>query len=278
MTDLDPTVRLVVSDVDGTLLDRDKRVTDRALAAIRRLERAGIGFTLVSARPPRAMLPLLPMVEARLPFAAFNGGVLANPDGATLGRLDIDAEATLRSLAMLDAPDVEIWAFLGDDWVLRHTAGPYTAKEERTLGYGPRLVEDFAPFAGRITKLMGVCPDHDRLAALERAIAEAVGDGASVARSQPYFLDITHARANKGAAVVALAGRLGVPLNQVAVLGDMANDVSMFQVAGVSIAMGNASPQVQSHARFVTETNEREGFARAIERHVLGLDPDGAGA
>ena len=93
---------------------------------------------------------------------------------------------------------------------------------------------------------------------------------ASVARSQPYYLDVTHPLANKGAALSELAKLLGVPLAEIAVIGDGGNDVAMFERSGLSIAMGNASPEVQQAADFVTDSNEEDGFANAIERFILG--------
>ena len=93
---------------------------------------------------------------------------------------------------------------------------------------------------------------------------------ASVARSQPYYLDITHPLANKGAALSEIAKLLAVPLAEIAVIGDGGNDVAMFERSGLSIAMGNASPEVQQAADFVTDSNREEGFANAIERFILG--------
>ena len=100
----------------------------------------------------------------------------------------------------------------------------------------------------------------------------ALADQASVVRSQPYYLDITHPLANKGVALSALATLLAVPPAEIAVVGDGGNDVAMFERSGLSIAMGNASPQVQRAADFVTDTNHQEGFANAIERFILGGD------
>ena len=102
---------------------------------------------------------------------------------------------------------------------------------------------------------------------------ETFGEHVSAAQSQPYYLDITHPQANKGEVVSFLAARLGVPAEQFATIGDMPNDVLMFARSGLSIAMGNASREVQRAARRVTASNDEDGFAKAIERFVL---PDGS--
>ena len=107
---------------------------------------------------------------------------------------------------------------------------------------------------------------HNASATLRAALV----DRATVARSQPYYLDITHPLANKGVALSEIAKLLGIPLAEVAVIGDGGNDVAMFERSGLSIAMGNASPQVQRAADFVTDSNGEDGFANAIERFILG--------
>ena len=92
---------------------------------------------------------------------------------------------------------------------------------------------------------------------------------ASAARSQPYYLDVTHPQANKGAVVATLSRLLNIPPEQIVTFGDMPNDVLMFRKSGFSIAMGNASDEVKAQANAVTDTNENEGFAKAVRKFVL---------
>jgi hydroxymethylpyrimidine pyrophosphatase-like HAD family hydrolase len=101
-------------------------------------------------------------------------------------------------------------------------------------------------------------------------VRAALADQASVARSQPYYLDITHPLANKGIALSELARLLAVPREEIAVIGDGGNDIAMFERSGLSIAMGNAGPEVQQAADFVTDSNREDGFANAVERFILG--------
>jgi len=107
------------------------------------------------------------------------------------------------------------------------------------------------------------------VAASEKAAQDALGDKASAARSQPYYLDVTHPQANKGAVVATLSKLLNIPPAQIATIGDMPNDVLMFRKSGFSIAMGNASDEVKAQASAVTDSNENEGFAKAVRKFVL---------
>ena len=127
---------------------------------------------------------------------------------------------------------------------------------------------------------LGVGPDaidfrlrRGRLLPLHRAVYaaghDALGDQLSVARSQPYYVDVTHPRANNGDVARFLSARYGILEEEIATIGDMPNDVLMFAHSGLSVAMGNAHREVQRAARQVTTSNDEEGFANAVERFIL---------
>ena len=122
---------------------------------------------------------------------------------------------------------------------------------------------------GNAVKIVGVSDDLDLVARCERDAQAALGAEASAARSQPYYLDVTHPDANKGTVVMTLSKLLAVPAGEIATIGDMPNDVLMFRKGGLSIAMGNASPEVQAQADMATDSYDNEGFAKAIERFIL---------
>ena len=129
----------------------------------------------------------------------------------------------------------------------------------------PTLVPSFDAHLARAGKIVGATNDHALLERLEGSLRTALGTEATVARSQPYYLDVTPAGLDKGAYLRDLAGRLGLPLQAVAAIGDMDNDVPMLSVAGLPIAMGNGSPAVKAAGAFVTESNEADGFAAAVD-------------
>jgi hydroxymethylpyrimidine pyrophosphatase-like HAD family hydrolase len=171
---------------------------------------------------------------------------------------------------MLDASGAQVWVFSGRDWLIRDAEGFYVGLEERTVAFGPTIVENFGSALDTAAKIVGISADFGLLEGCERDVKTALGDRAFVARSQPYYLDITHSLANKGTALSEVADLMGIPLAEIAVLGDGGNDVAMFVRSGLSIAMGNASPEVQQAADFVTDSNREEGFANAIERIIFG--------
>jgi hypothetical protein len=171
---------------------------------------------------------------------------------------------------------VDAWVFAHGRWIIRNPKGPRVDHEAMTVQFGPTVVSDFGSALDAVHKMVGVSDDFDLLARCEAEVQSLLGGSATAARSQPYYLDVTHPEANKGVAVRTMAKLMGVPLEEVAVIGDGRNDMAMFAQCPFSIAMGNASDEVKAKARFVTASNEEDGFARAIERYLLSPDRESA--
>jgi len=262
-------ISALVSDVDGTLMTDDKVLTPRAQAAVAKLRAGGIIFAVVSSRPPRGLRMLIDDLAITTPIAGFNGGVIAAPDLTVITEHLVSTEVARRTVAMLDAYGVQSWVFAGQEWLTRDAAGAYIGFEKRTVGFGPTIIADFGRALDNAAKIVGVSADFPLLERCERDVRAALAGQACVVRSQPYYLDVTHPLANKGAALSEIARLLAVPLTEIAVIGDGANDIAMFERSALSIAMGNASPQVQQAADFVTDSNDEDGFANAIERFIL---------
>lgn len=258
-------IALVVSDVDGTLLTHDKVLTDGATAAVRRLHAAGIGFTIVSSRPTIGMGFLIEPLSITLPVGAFNGSSIVDAQLKPIEQHLIDPAVARRSLDVLHAFGVDIWLFTNERWYTRNPDGEYVPLEKRAIKADPTIVDDFAPHLAEACKIVGASSDPVLLRRCEAAMKEAVGAEATAVRSQTYYLDITPPGHDKGTFVDAMIRRLGISAAEVATIGDMENDLPMFARSGVSFAMGNAADGIKQRATHVTESNERDGFARAIE-------------
>ena len=262
-------VRLVVSDIDGTLITPERQITAAAHSAARDLERAGIRLSLVSSRAPRGMMQFVKELKISTPIAGLNGGLICDPDGTIRERLSLEADVARRAVEFLLANGVEPWLFIGHDWLVRRADTPQVHHECAVVRTTPIQLDDFAGHYSDVGKIMGVSADPARLPGVERELAAMLGGGASVHRSSPIYLDITHPRANKGYAAKELAHLLDTDIRNTACIGDMNNDIPMLKEAGVSIAMGNAPDNVKAHARFVTRPNTQDGWAFAMESFVL---------
>jgi Cof subfamily protein (haloacid dehalogenase superfamily) len=259
-------IALVVSDVDGTLLTRDKTLTDGAEAAVRRLHQAGIGFTITSSRPTIGMRFLIEPLAIALPVGgAFNGSCIVDPQLKVIEQHLIPASAARQSLDVLNEFGVDIWLFTSDLWLTRRGDGEYVPHERRAIRSDPTIVGDFAPYLSAACKIVGSSADAALLQRCEAAMQRALGAEATAVRSQSYYLDITPPGYDKGTFVQTIAKRQGISTDAVATIGDMQNDLAMFKSSGMSIAMGNATDDIKKLATHVTTTNENEGFAGAID-------------
>lgn len=263
-------IALVVSDVDGTLVTRDKRVTEATRLAVRRLADRGIGFTITSSRPPFGLKGVIEALDLRLPLGPFNGGMLVRPDLTVVEEHLIPEEAARTAVQALEAQGIGAWVFADGRWLLTDPHGDYVERERRTIATDPVVVPDLGPHLARAGKIVGASRDFAGLSALETSLQAALAGRASVARSQDYYLDVTPAGVDKGTVVDALSRLTGVPRDQIAALGDMANDLPMLARVGLPIAMGNATAAVKALARHVTLSNDEDGVAHAIDRYVLG--------
>jgi Cof subfamily protein (haloacid dehalogenase superfamily) len=264
-----PRISLVISDVDGTLVTNDKVLTDRSRAAVAQLGAAGIGFSIVSARPPFGLGMLIEPLGLQLPIGAYNGGALVMPDLTVLEQQLLSPETAREAIALLRSFAVDIWVFSGDRWLVETPDGTYVQLEERTIRTRPTLVARLEDHVDAVGKIVGVSGNFDHLAACEPVVRRTLRASASVVRSQAYYLDLTPPGTNKGVVVDALARRLGIPATEIATIGDGDNDVAMFRRSGFSIAMGNASPEVKRLASAATLSNQEDGFATAVEQLIL---------
>src|ERR1700735_5520408 len=211
-------IRLLLADVDGTLVTQDKLLTDQTVAVAQELREAGITLAITSGRPPRGMSMLIAPLKLTGETAGFKGWVFVDPDLSVIESHILDFAAAKDTLQLILDQGLDAWVYTDKEGLIRDSTAPPVA---------------------------------------------------SAARSQPYYLDVTHPQANKGAVVLTLSKLLNIPPEQMATIGDMPNDVLMFRNSGFSIAMGNASDEVKSQATAVTDSNQDEGFANAVRKFIL---------
>jgi Cof subfamily protein (haloacid dehalogenase superfamily) len=267
-------IRLLLSDVDGTLVDQDKQLTPAALAAATDLREAGIDLSVTSARPPRGLTMLVEPLGLTLPMAGFNGGLIVRPDLSVIESHPIEPDLARKAVDLLAAHGLDVWLYTDADWFVSDPKGTHVEREAWILKFDPIVANAFtSDQLARAFKIVGVSEDLAKVAATAPLVQQALGAGVSATQSEPKFVDITHARATKGFVVKALAQYLGLRTDQVATIGDMPNDVLMFRESGFSIAMGNASDAVKAQASAVTDTNRQDGFAKAVQRFLLQPAP-----
>jgi hypothetical protein len=264
-------IKLVLADVDGTLVTGQKALTPRTVRAVRMLRERGIAFAITSGRPPRGLLPVIEPLELSAPVAAFNGGMFVQPDLALIAQSLLESDVARKAVELIAHHGVDSWVYRGTDWYVPDREGPHVDREMATVRFAPTVVRSFEDVLDEAVKVVAVTDDAEALGRVEEDVKNQCGHNVSASRSQPYYLDITHPDANKGAVVTWLCGRLGISPGQMVTIGDGPNDILMFRLTGLSVAMGNARAEVMAAADEVTSSNDDEGFARAIETHILEI-------
>jgi Cof subfamily protein (haloacid dehalogenase superfamily) len=213
-------IAAVLTDVDGTLVTGAKVVTTRAIEAVERLHERGVLFAITSGRPPRGMRMLVHPLEMRGPMAAFNGGIIVRPDMSIVDERPIPADVTSAVIDTIRAHGLYAWIYRGAEWYVTDPHAPHAAREAATVQFQPTVVPSYDGLLDRVVKIVGVSDDLDLVARSETAVHQQFGAHVSAARSQPYYLDVTHPEANKGVVVERLSQYYQIPLEQIATLGD----------------------------------------------------------
>jgi Cof subfamily protein (haloacid dehalogenase superfamily) len=265
----DEPIAALLTDVDGTLITKEKVLTPRTIDAVKRLRERGVVFCITSGRPPRGLRMFVEPLELTIAMAAFNGGVIVRPDLSVIDEKPLPVEIPAHVIDIIRAHGLEAWVYTPTNWYVTDAQGTRVDRETSTVRFPPVVVPDYDAFLHEVIKIVGVSNDYPAVARCEASLQSEFGQRVTASRSQPYYLDVTHPEANKGAIVQRLARYLKVSPRRVATIGDQMNDTLMFKESGLSIAMGNASPEVQRHAMFVTTSSGDEGFATAVDRFVL---------
>lgn len=261
-------ISLVISDIDGTLITSNHEVTARTREAAAKLYERGIKLSLASSRPPRSIRPLAELLNLRSPFAAFNGALVITSEGEVMATSEIRPDVTARIKAIADDLGIGVWLYDEEEWYVSER-NPFVDREEHTSGFSPNMDDYGARLEGGLNKLTVVGKPELVAIAEERVFGE-LSEMVSASRSKPRFLDVTAHGMHKGTVVVRLAEVFGISTDQVAVIGDGPNDIEMFRQAALSIAMGQAVDEVRAFATNVTASNDDEGWARGIEKYVMG--------
>ena len=264
-------IHLVAVDLDGTLLNSAKQVSETTARVLRvARESVGVHVVLATARPPRSVLPFYRQLGLSAPMINYNGALVFDPASRrVLLHRPIPTETAqgIARLARRVYPDVLFSAEIMDHWYTDRLDPTYQTETAKL--HPPDLVAPIEEWlTGEVTKLLLLGPP-DRLTELRRAIDEEFPHQVSMVQTENDLLQIMHATVSKAHALRVVAAHLGVTREQVLALGDNANDVGMLRWAGVGVAMGNAAPEALAVADYITDHHDADGAAKAIAEILL---------
>lgn len=264
---------LLVADVDGTLLNAQKRLSPATVKALQDLREAGIQFSLVSQRPLQGIQGLMSTLQIRGACAALNGGLIVDGEFNLLSEKSMRPAIVQEIVGTIEHYGLDPWIYTRAAWYVPKQDGLHVQHEASSLEFSPTPFESLGEIAAPVIKVTAIGDDYHKASVCEDQLRQHGGPQLSISRSLANHLDLSHPEANKGAAVAFIAEMLGIPLEEVATAGDGENDIPMFRVSGLSIAMGQASPEVHRAATHTTISNSQDGLAWAIQDIILKHRP-----
>ena len=255
---------LFISDIDGTLLNPERKLSSVTEATIRRATNEGHTFVLCSSRPPSSMRGLEAVYGGGgVPLIAYNGGFVVNSAGSVVLDVPIDPAVAMAIYAECERLDLHCSFYSGEDWFVWGD-DKWAQRETENTAVSPNaeLAREYAE-SGRLA----AAPPHKIMCMGDPELIDQVeqmlgtNDQTVTYRSKDTYLEIANAMSSKGAAVAMVADELGVPLEDVHYFGDNYNDLSAFEVVGTSIAVANAKQEVLDAADVITERHHDDGVA-----------------
>lgn len=263
--------KVLVCDVDGTLLDSAGRLSERTARAVTNLVTAGIEVVLASGRIMAGLRSLCARLELTGPQIAMHGALVATPAGEIVSSLPLSAVDVLAHLEFADSLGVPAVLCYSDRLVANRMSPEVEAAFVPYDEPLPELRPDLESLAATGPLKTCLCLDGGRYREVLEAAERRFGDRYTATSANERELELVRREATKGTAARRVATALGVSLAQVGAIGDGPNDVELFRVAGVSAAVGNARPAIRSAASFVAPSNDRDGAAEAIARMFPSL-------
>jgi Cof subfamily protein (haloacid dehalogenase superfamily) len=263
------TIKLIAADVDGTLLNSKKELTSEVIRAVNAVKERGIFFTIATGRDIRGLRFFHDLLSPGVPVITYNGAELRAADsGELISSLCLPEKSALEIIdgGLSRGFSVIVWS-RGELYIAQ--PGKYSCGYADMYGIREKPLKDPAELSKNgITKVIWA-GEANVIRELENELNKSPIPGSECCTSDVSYLEFMSKGVNKGYGLRAAAEKLGLQPWEVMAIGDGHNDLPMLHWAGVSVAMGNASPEVKSASRFVTESCDRNGLALALEKLVL---------
>lgn len=262
--------KLIAMDLDGTLNNDQKVITEKTKAALMEAQKKGIRLALASARPSPGLFKerdILRLQDHQGILMSYNGGRIVDAaTGKVLFETSMDLEETKQVLRKLESLPVTPILDDGVQFYVTDKTGfkvDYECKNNNMVCSEVGNLADFLTFAP-IKILMSVQPEQ--LKAVQKQIADFLPESLTVVQTAPFYLEVIPRVINKGQGIRDICGVLGIDAGEVISFGDAENDIPMLRAAGMGVAMGNAAEAVKAAADMVTLSNNEDGIAAALEK------------
>lgn len=264
--------KMIVLDLDDTLLRDDHTISPRTLKALISAQEAGVKVVLASGRPTFAMTHIakeLELTKYGSYILSFNGATIMNcATNEPIFSSTLTPETVHELYHISKLEEAWIHTYTGDE-IVTEAHNEYTDIESVITGMKIVKVDSFVDAIQQPVVKVLMMEDPDKLVKVEKKLQEQLKGKLSVVRSKPFFLEFTEAGVDKGTSLHHLIQQLGIQQEEVIAIGDSYNDLAMITFAGLGVAMGNAHDDIKQIANFVTDTNMNDGVAKVVEAFIL---------
>ena len=262
-------IKLIVCDLDGTLIGQELRFSPRLLETIKRARHKGIAVTIATGRGFPSARRFVAQMEIDIPVICYQGAQINSPQGKVLQETPLPRTCLPPVIEFCQREDWELTVYYNDE--IYHTVQKYNPDYyARWFGLPLHLVDDLlSAIPGDPLKFIAIAPDTQTGDELERAMRSIAGGRFQIMRSHAFFVEGLANGVSKGNAIARLAGWMGISRREVMAIGDDGNDVAMIEWAGIGVAMGNAAQSAKAVADVIAPPLEQDGAAWAIEQYAL---------
>ncbi|WP_094606134.1 Sugar phosphatase YidA [Sporomusa silvacetica DSM 10669] len=263
-------IKLMVFDLDDTLLNNNISISQRTQQAIRQAMNQGIKVTLATGRMYCSTILFARKLELKMPLITYNGAMINDyPSGKVLFHSPINPQAATQVLQLCQQRQWYIQSYINDELYVRELNKQAKLYAEITGAKPIPVGEQLYTMRGAPTKMLAIAEPTKIRQMLEVFQSRLGKNTLSIAESKPNYLEITNPAVNKGIALKFIADRLHIDQREIMAVGNGHNDIPMLSYAGFGVAVGNAPLTVKSAARLVTGTNDDDGVADIIEKYIL---------
>ncbi|SHE51032.1 Cof-type HAD-IIB family hydrolase [Alkalibacter saccharofermentans] len=262
--------KMIFSDIDGTILDSNHKVSKKTKDVVKKLGRMKIPFILVSARMPNGIRTVIKELEINSPIVAYSGALVLDEEGSTISERFIKLQQALEISHYIRNffPGVCVSLYSEDIWFTEDSKNPWIIEEENITEVKSKQVESFSILGDiKVHKLLCMGNQYD-IRDMEKALIDHF-TGIKVYKSKSTYLEIMSVNASKSSAMKSLCEKYKTSMEETIAFGDNYNDIDMLESAGLGVAMGNALDEVKKVADKITFSNDEDGVYRFINDNRL---------
>lgn len=260
--------KIVFLDIDGTLVNSEKKITEATKSALMRIQKAGVKLAIASGRPSKGVVPFADELELNkydgfiMPFNGCN--IINYQTKETVFANTLSMEVVKKAYDTAKEYGLELITYKGDVIISETDDNPYLLIEARINKMDVEKVPDVYDAIEEAPVKCLILGDGDYLGTIESEVKAKIGAGANVFRSEPFFIEVVPEGLDKAAAIAELIKKLGIEQSETMAFGDGFNDVSMVAYAGMGVAMSNGCDKIKEVADRIAPDNDHDGIAAVI--------------